>query len=114
MFPGLTNALKGISGEYEAIRLIGAAGAAAYIVGAHTFIAWEMILGRGFDLLTYCTAFPGGLAIAVGGTAGAASLKDRNVASAKIIQQTGTVPTPAKEGPQVPVGDPPSGTNGGD
>lgn len=104
---GFSNALRGISGEYEITRLIGGFGALAYVVGAHAFLAWNQVKGVHFDLTVYCLTFPAGLGVAVGATAGAASLKDRNVASAKIIQQTGAVPTPAKDGARVPTGDPP-------
>jgi hypothetical protein len=40
-------------------------------------------------LSVYCLTFPTGLAAVVGGTAGAIAIKDRNVASAKVIEQTG-------------------------
>lgn len=107
MIPGLTNALRGIGGEYEINRLLGAFGCISYVIGAHAFIAWHMARGGQFDIISYCAAFPGGLAIAAGATAGAVAIKDRNVASAKIIEQTGAVPTPAKDGARVPPGDPP-------
>jgi hypothetical protein len=106
--PGaISNALKGIGGEYELNRLVGAFGGVAYVLGANGFVVWNMLNGAEFDVIGYCTAFPGGLAILAGGTAGAVAIKDRNVASAKIIEQTGAVPTPAKDGARVPIGDPP-------
>jgi hypothetical protein len=100
IFPGLSNALKGIGGEYEITRLIGGFGALAYVVGAHVFLAWNQTKGINFDLTTYCVAFPAGLGVAIGATAGASAVKDRSVASAKVIEQTGTVPskTPMPEG----------------
>ena len=107
IFSGLSNALKGIGGEYEITRLIGGCGAVAYVVFTHAFLAWNQLKGVHFDLATYCLAFPAGLGVAVGATAGAASLKDRHVASSRIITQTGAVPTPAKDGARVPTGDPP-------
>lgn len=107
-FGGLTNALRGIGGEFELNRLVGFFGGVVYVIGAHVFVGYEVFwLGRGFDVTAYCLAFPGGLAVVAGGTAAAVSIKDRNVASAKIIEQTGAVPTPAKDGAQVPTGDPP-------
>lgn len=81
---GLTNALKGISGEFEITRLLGAFGVLAYVIGAHGFLVWTMVRGGEFDLVAYCAAFPAGLAVAVGGGAGATALKDRNVAAAKV------------------------------
>lgn len=78
-------ALKGIGGGFEINRIIGASGALAYIVGANAFVAWEVFHnGREFDLIAYCTAFPSGLAIAVGAIAGAVALKDRSVATARV------------------------------
>ena len=103
MMTGLSEALRGINGSYELNRLVGAVGGIAYIIGAHAFIAWNMVEGREFDLVAYCTAFPGGLAIAVGAIAGAVAWKDKGVASAKVIEQTGAVPAPPPDGPRVPV-----------
>ena len=99
----ITEALRGINGGYELNRMVGAFGAVAYIIGAHVFVAWELAMGRGFDLTAYCLAFPGGLAGLGLGTAGAVSIKDRNVASAKVVEQTGAVPAKPPAGPRVPV-----------
>lgn len=87
---GLSNAIRGIGGEPELNRVIGAFGGFAYVVGAHVFIAAKMIDGGGFDLTEYCLAFPGGLAVVVGSIAGAVALKDRNVAAAKATEATTT------------------------
>lgn len=83
IFEGFSNALKGIGGEYEITRVIGFAGGVSYIVGAHSFVAWNLIEGREFDLTAYCLAFPGGFAAVLTAIAGAAAIKDRNVAVAK-------------------------------
>jgi hypothetical protein len=104
---GLSAALKGIGGEFELNRVIGFISGLGYTAGALVFTAWNMIEGREFDVVAFCTAFGGGAAFITGGTAAAVSLKDRNVASSKVIEQTGAVPTKAKDGPQVPTGDPP-------
>jgi hypothetical protein len=105
---GFTNALRGIGGEYELNRLVGFFGGIVYVIGAHLFVGYEVFwLGHEFDVTAYCLAFPGGLAVVAGGTAAAVSIKDRNVASAKVISQTGAVPTPAIDGAKVPTGDPP-------
>jgi len=86
IFPGLTNALRGIGGEYELTRLVGAAGAFSFIVGANGFVAWNMAEGREFDITAYCIAFPGGLAAILVAIAGGAGIKDRNVAVAKATE----------------------------
>lgn len=99
MIRGLSEAFRGANGGYEISRVIGAVGGFAYVIGAHVFISWELILGRGFDLTTYCLTFPAGLAAVVGGTAAAVSWKDKGVAAAKVIQETGAVPTPPPAGP---------------
>lgn len=83
MIRGLSNALRGIGGEFELNRLVGAFGGVSYIIGAHAFIIWNFVHGRAFDLTEYCIAFPGGLAVVVGSIAGAVAIKDRNVAKAK-------------------------------
>ena len=80
---GLANALKGIGGEFELTRVVGGAGAFTFMVGAVSFEAWNMAEGRQFDLTAWCIAFPGGLGAILASIAGAASLKDRNIAVAK-------------------------------
>jgi uncharacterized iron-regulated membrane protein len=79
----ITNILRGIGGEFEINRVVGAFGGFAYIVGAHAFLAWDIHRGAHFDLPTYCLTFPAGLAAVVGAIAGAVALKDRNVAIAR-------------------------------
>ena len=78
-------ALKGAGGDFEINRVVGAFGAAAYIVGAHAFVWWDVMhLGHAFDVTAYCLAFPTGLGVAVGSIAGAVAIKDRGVATAKL------------------------------
>lgn len=96
---GLLNALRGISGEFELNRVVGAFGGFAYIIGTNAFVAWELAKGRPFDLVAYCAAFPGGLAVVVGATAGAIAWKDKGVATAKVMEQTGAAPGVAPAGP---------------
>lgn len=79
----ILNALKGISGEYEVQRVVGAAGVLSYIITAPAFLAWEIHRGGHFDLIAFCAAYPTGLGVAMGALAGAISLKDRSVAAAK-------------------------------
>lgn len=96
-------ALRGIGGEYEITRVLGGFGALAYCTCVNAFIAWEVVwLGKDFELIAYCTAFPGGLMAIIGAAAGAASLKDRNVASAKVVERTGAIPAKPPAGPQAP------------
>lgn len=88
---GISDFLRGPGGEYEITRGLGALGGIAYIIGAHAFVAWEIHLGRGFDLTAYCLAFPGGLAAIVAAAAGGAAWKDKGTASAKVIEKEAKV-----------------------
>lgn len=89
----ILDALRGITGQFEINRVVGAFGATSYVVGANTFVAWDMLYNhRPFDVIAYCAAFPGGLAIAVGAIAGAVAVKDRAVAAATVVQNTGAQP----------------------
>ena len=83
---GLSTILKGISGENEIVRTLGAGGILAYIAGAVGFVSWDMARGAHFDLVAWCAAFPTGLGLAIGAVAGAVAVKDRNVAAAKQTQ----------------------------
>lgn len=94
-------ALRGIGGEYEITRVLGGFGALAYCVCTNVFVAWDVIIEhKGFDVTAYCLAFPGGLLAIIGGAAGSVALKDRHVATAKVIERTGAVPAPPPAGPQ--------------
>lgn len=101
---GLTEFLRGPGGGYELTRGLGALGGIAYVIGAHAFVGVELGMGRGFDLIAYCTAFPAGLAAILAAVAGGASWKDKGTASAEVIKQTGAVPAPPPAGPRVPRG----------
>ena len=76
----LLNALKGISGEYEVQRIIGAFGSVVFIVSAPAMV-WAGKITASFD--SFCLAYPAGIAACIGATAGAIALKDRQVAKAK-------------------------------
>lgn len=95
----ILNALKGIGGEYEVQRVLGAFGTLAYSITAPVFVAVGTI--KDVSLTEFSLAFPAGLAACIGATAGAISLKDRNVAASKVIEQTGAVPTAPPAGPSV-------------
>lgn len=88
----ILNALRGIGGDFELNRLVGAFGGTVYIIGANSFVAWSLHKGQAFDVTAYCLAFPGGLGVVVGAIAGAVAVKDRNVAIAKVTQETGSAP----------------------
>lgn len=76
----ILNALKGVTGEFEIQRVLGATGTLVYIVTAPALV-WARIVAVSFE--GFCLAFPAGLAACVGATAGAIALKDRQVARAK-------------------------------
>jgi hypothetical protein len=101
MFTGLSNALKGIGGEYEVQRLLGAIGTLTYIVAVPCFVVFRVIGNT--SVTEFCLAYPGGLAACIGATAGAIALKDRNTATSKVIAETGAIPAKPPAGPQVPV-----------
>lgn len=96
----ILNALKGIGGEYEVQRVLGALGTVTYTLTAPIFVGVGVI--KDVSLTEFSLAFPAGLATCIGATAGAIALKDRNVASAKVIEQTGAVPAAPPAGPPVP------------
>lgn len=99
----LLNALKGIGGEYEIQRVLGAIGTLTYTFSVPIFVGIGVI--SDVSVTEFCLAYPGGLAACIGATAGAIALKDRNVATAKIIEQTGAVPAKPPAGPPVPTGE---------
>lgn len=89
----LTNILRGVGGEFEITRVLGAAGVAAYIIGALAFESWTVFhLGKEFDVVAFCASFPTGLGVAIGAIAGSVAVKDRNVAVAKVTSETGSAP----------------------
>lgn len=77
-------ALRGIGGEYEVQRVLGAIGTLTYTVSVPIFVAAGVI--KDVSVTEFCLAYPGGLAACIGATAGAIALKDRNVATAKAIE----------------------------
>lgn len=74
------NALRGIGGEFEVQRVLGAIGTITYIFTPPA-LAWA---GKVQVTLTeFCIQYPIGLAACVAATAGSIALKDRQVAKAK-------------------------------
>lgn len=98
----ILNALKGIGGEFEVQRVLGAIGTLTYSIVAPVFVAVGVIKDVSFT--EFCLAYPGGLGACIGATAGAIAWKDKSVASAKVIEQTGAVPAPPPAGPSVKPG----------
>lgn len=78
------SALRGIGGEYEIQRILGALGTIVYVVMAPAFV-WAGKVTATLD--TFCIAFPAGLGVCIGATAGAIALKDRSVAKAKVTER---------------------------
>lgn len=103
MFTGITHALRGIGGEFEINRVAGAFGTVVYVIAANAFVVWNMVKGEAFNVTEYCLAFPGGLAVCVAAIAGAVAVKDRNVAVAQTVRDTGSMPGKAAA---LPTGEP--------
>ena len=94
----LLNALKGIGGEFEVQRVLGAFGTIVYIVSAPALV-WAGKVTASFD--SFCLAYPAGIAACLAATAGSIALKDRQVATAKVISETGAIPAAPPAGPPV-------------
>lgn len=89
----LLNMLRGIGGEFEITRTLGAAGVASYIVAGIGFEFWTVVIqGKEFDVVAFCAAYPAGLAVAIGAIATAAGFKDGKVAAAQVTRDTGALP----------------------
>lgn len=82
----ILNALRGIGGEFEVQRVLGAFGTVTYTVAAPIFVA----VGKfgSVSVTEFCLAFPSGLAACIAASAGAIALKDRQVATAKATEAT--------------------------
>lgn len=103
----ITEILKGVTGNYEINRVVGAIGSLAYILCANLFQGYEVFWRKqAFDVTAYCLAFPGGLAVAVGSIGVAVAIKDKAVASARVTENTNTIPAPPPAGPPPPVEEP--------
>lgn len=77
----ILNALKGIGGEFEVQRVLGAVGTLTYTFTAPALV-WFGKVTVSFD--SFCLAYPAGLGACILTTAGAIALKDRQVAQAKV------------------------------
>lgn len=76
----ILNALKGIGGDYEVQRILGAVGGLTYIVTPPALVWAGKVQAT---LSEFCIQYPLGLAAAIGAIGGAIGLKDRLVAKAK-------------------------------
>lgn len=95
----LLNALKGIGGDYEVQRVLGAFGTVVFILCAPALV-WAGKVVASFD--SFCIAYPAGIAACLAATAGSIALKDRNVATAKVVAETGSQPATPPAAPVVP------------
>lgn len=80
----ILNAFKGIGGEFEVQRLLGAFGSVTFILSVPVLV-WAGKITASFD--SYCLAYPAGIGALIGATAGAIALKDRQVAKAKVEER---------------------------
>ena len=98
---GILNVVRGLNGTVELNRLSLFLAALGYIFGTLIF-QWRAISDDpgAFDVTAFCLAFGGGFAALIGGGAGAVALKDRQVATSKVIAETGSKPaTPPAPAP---------------
>lgn len=84
----LINSLKGITGEFDVGRMLGASGGASYVVCPPVFQAWALYKGQPFDPAAFCAAYGGGLAVAATGIGALIAIKDRGVAAARLTVAT--------------------------
>jgi hypothetical protein len=76
----ILSALKGIGGDFEIQRILGAMGTIVYVVMTPAFVWAGKVTAT---LESFCIAYPAGLGVCIGATAGAIALKDRQVAKAQ-------------------------------
>lgn len=89
----ITHMLKGVTGEFEINRVVGALGSISYVATANAMVVYEVVFRQqSFDLIAYCAAFPAGLGVAIGAIAGAVALKDRQVTKASVESAQGLAP----------------------
>ena len=97
---GFSEILRGINGTVELNRLSLFLAALGYVFGTLGFQGWSIWNGSEFDVTAFCLSFGGGFAALIGGGAGGIALKDRQVATAKVIEATGSKPaTPPAPAP---------------
>lgn len=77
----ITHMFRGIGGEFEVQRVLGALGTTIYTLITPIFVATGII--ENVSVTEFSLAYPAGLAACIGATAGSIALKDRNVATAQ-------------------------------
>lgn len=80
------NTFKGTTGEFEIVRVLGAYAGFVLITSIPVFVAWELALGRAFDLNTYCVVVPVFVVGILGAVSGAAGWKDNKTAQARATE----------------------------
>lgn len=94
----IINILKGINGEFEITRSLGALGVVIYLIVPNGLIIYHCwYLQKTFDIVAYCAAFPTGLGVAIAAVGITAGVKDRNVAVAKAAASNGSGELPDKD-----------------
>lgn len=97
---GFSNILRGIGGEFEIGRVSLAIGGLFAVVSPIAFEVYEMGWNGGhFDVTAWCLAYPGGLVALVGGGVFAIGNKEKQVAVAQTVRDTGSLPSPAMPEP---------------
>jgi hypothetical protein len=79
----ILNALRGITGEFDIGRILGASGGASYVVSPIVFQAIDLHNGGHFDPAAFCGGYGAGLGLAATGIGAMIAIKDRNVATAR-------------------------------
>ena len=93
----ITNILRSVAGDFEITRVLGSIGVAVYIVAANGFTAWTVFVqDKPFDVVAYCAAFPTGLGVAIAAIVTAAAHKDKTLAVAQTVRETGAMPAESK------------------
>jgi hypothetical protein len=81
------NILRGITGEFEIGRVSLSLGLLFAVLSPIAFEVYEIGWNGGhFDVAAWCTAYPGGLVLLVGGGVLAIGNKEKAVATAKVTQ----------------------------
>jgi hypothetical protein len=94
----LANILKGIGGELEIGRVSLAVGGFFAVTSPIGFEIYEIGWNGGhFDVTAWCLAYPGGLVALVAGGVFAIGNKEKQVAAAQVVRDTGALPVQPKE-----------------
>lgn len=90
----IRNLLKNVAGEYEIGRVLLAGSGLAAVVSPIAFQIWHMVENGGqFDVVAWCTAYPGGLAALNGIGVFAIGKKEKDIAAARATPGSSTETT---------------------